>query len=125
MNSRELLLTRVTPRACAWAAIRVSWRQSAEVVAIVVGTIVTALTEGWAMVLIGITVGLISAEITVVPQLIAQELASGTQVAIPAHIRSFVSNAIAPISWIGGGSLGNPKLVIGSDMLVTGKLSTA
>lgn len=95
------------------------------VVSILLGAVLTVVTEGTAAVVIGIAAALISGAINVVPELVAQGLASGTQVAIPAHIQAFVSNAVAPVSWIGGGTLAKPKLVIGSDVLVKGGLSGA
>jgi hypothetical protein len=66
------------------------------IVSILLGAVLTVVTEGTAAVVIGVAAALISGAINVAPELIAQGLASGTQVAIPAHIQAFVSKCRRP-----------------------------
>lgn len=92
----------------------------AEVVAVIVGVMATVLTEGNASVMVGLTIALISAEIKITPQLVAKSLGYSTGVALPAQLETFLVNAIAPVTWLGGGSFDAPSLRLDADLAITG-----
>ena len=96
-----------------------------EVVAIVTGVMATVLTEGNASVMVGLTIALISAELKITPQLVAKELGNSTGVSLPAELDTFLVNAVAPVTWLDGGTFSNPSLRIDDDLAITGAFNTS
>ena len=94
-----------------------------KIVAAVVGLIATVVTAGEAAVAIGIIIALVGVAMQITPTLIAASLSHGTGIAVPAEIRSFISAASSPVSWFRGSSFEHPKLEVGDDLSVVGKLS--
>ena len=93
--------------------------------AIVTGVMATVLTEGNASVMVGLTLALISAELKITPQLVAKELGNSTGVSLPAELDTFLVNAVAPVTWLDGGTFSNPSLRIDDDLAITGAFNTS
>lgn len=104
------------------------WLKETGVVAPIVVSIVSAiamvLTEGTAAALIGITLGLVEAEIAVTPVLVARAIANGGGIAVPAQIGSFFTNAASPMSWFHDLQLQQQSLTVDQDIKVQGAVSS-
>ena len=95
----------------------------AEVVATIAGLIVTVVTEGDAAALIAISIGIIDASVQATPQMIAQSIAQGAGVSVPAGFDGFVATAVSPVAWMQNASFSAQSLAMGEAILFAGQLA--
>ena len=94
-----------------------------EVIASIIGLIVTVVTEGDAAALIGISIGVIEASIQATPQMIAQGIAQGAGVSVPAGFDGFVATAVSPVAWMQEASFSAQSLDLGEAIRFAGQLA--
>ncbi|MEW5685313.1 MAG: hypothetical protein AB1942_10370 [Pseudomonadota bacterium] len=96
----------------------------AEVIATIVGLIITVVTDGEAALLLTVAIGILAASVESTPQLIAQGIAQGAGVAVPADFGGFVDVAVSPVSWLQAASFDAQALQLGEALLFAGALSS-
>ncbi len=95
----------------------------AAIIATILGVIVTIVTDGQALALIGVSLALIEGEIQATPQLISKAVADGVGVAVPASLEDFVATAVSPVAWLQATSFKADSLALGDAILFAGAMS--